>query len=686
MKLNQDDVFSLLKVKPSPQSLDFVYNKKQFQLHNLVTEQPHPRTWDLSFVLKEDVEKGLNRILSVDEDVSRKFKEIAKNSVLLEQASKAVERALRERRKIFIYGCGATGRLAKQMESALWRPFWRKVKKSLLWRKLKSCLSEHVEELLIGEMTGGDRALISALEGLEDLQLMGELQFKEQGVKKGDVVFCITEGGETCSVIGAMLAAAKQYGQFTPGKVKEARENLYFIYNNPDKVLKPFTRSQKVIENPAVSKINLTTGPQAIAGSTRMQAVTSETFIMGLILEEGIFRALKDLLTQEELDFLGFHHRETLREKLLSFEELRKKLIQSLEETGRFTLLESKVYREGKFSTYFAQKALLTVFVDCAERSPTFHLYPLDTAGEKERKCWFQVWTEGKDFRSAWENFLGRRFKGLEDKFYRPHFFNKIQDTYLRRAAVQSLSQAGNDQEKLYDFSFSPENIARRGPNQGDLGVLVCMDEEVDKLQHHQGEAYKFINLFKKKKAYLALILVGNRSSLEIKKVINKLPLDENIDVIININLKFTPDPLKLKRQILLKLLLNAHSTGVMARLGKVVGNTMTNVHPGNLKLIGRATHLIMSHVNNTLAQKEWIERYGKRPPLTYAQANALLFQAMEFVSKKKAQYSEVELSIIRAVEALRKKKYVSWEEALCIAQSMGLESYLGKYNPHLRP
>jgi N-acetylmuramic acid 6-phosphate (MurNAc-6-P) etherase len=40
-------------------------------------------------------------------------------------------------------------------------------------------------------------------------------------------------------------------------------------------------------------------------------------------------------------------------------------------------------------------------------------------------------------------------------------------------------------------------------------------------------------------------------------------------------------------------MLLNAHSTAVMAGLGRLVGNTMTNVSPSNLKLIGRATNLI---------------------------------------------------------------------------------------------
>jgi N-acetylmuramic acid 6-phosphate etherase len=50
-----------------------------------------------------------------------------------------------------------------------------------------------------------------------------------------------------------------------------------------------------------------------------------------------------------------------------------------------------------------------------------------------------------------------------------------------------------------------------------------------------------------------------------------------------------------------MKMILNAHSTTVMAKLGLVVSNTMTSVRPGNLKLIGRATYLIQTHVNDIL-------------------------------------------------------------------------------------
>ncbi|MFW6160586.1 MAG: hypothetical protein ACOC57_05540 [Acidobacteriota bacterium] len=681
------DVLSLLKITPLPQSKGYVKNKKQYQLHSLITEQRHPRTWNLTFTIKKNIKEGLNQILSVDEDISLKFNKIAgdeKMLGLIERASRAVTRAIREKKKIFIFGCGSTGRLAKQMESAIWRPFWKKIKKSPIRQKLAPFISEHIEELLIGEITGGDRAFISALEGFEDLEIMGELQLAERGIGRGDVVFCITEGGETSSVIGAVLGAVKLYGRLTQEKTAEAKNNIYFIFNNPEEVLMPLERSRRVLENPAVTKINLTTGPQAVTGSTRMQAATSETFILGLIIESGIQAFLESLLTKSELTGLGFHPSISLREKLISFPKLRKILSSKLDDLARFTYTEAKTYRSGGRTTYCAGKALPAVFVDCAERSPTFHLPPLDTVCTREPRSWVQVWTKAPDRNKAWNILLGRPFKGLDESFYRSHILNKVKDTYLKETAIKSLAKAGKDQAGLYDFSFSGKNISSRSPKKEDMGIIILQDEELKELRKKNSSFIRFARLFKKNEAALSLILLPDSASGHNEPPIDKATFDSKKDCLLLLPLEGGPDPLGFRKQVLLKMLLNTHSTGVMAILGKVVGNTMTSVNPSNLKLIGRATYLIKSHVNDVLGSSNWNQHYGRQKPLSYAQANAVLFDALEFTGQKKCLSSEVTLSIIRILEALRKKSYVSWEEALSIAEKEGLENYISRLNPGL--
>jgi len=672
-----------LGLKPSAQSVDYVENKKQFHLFSLLTEQRHPRTWNLSFAVQSDTAAGLRMLLSVDRDISARLAELRRSPSALEQAANALEEAIRSGRRIYVYGCGATGRLAKQMESAFWRPFWRKVRRHPCWSKLEPGLPGEIENLVIGEMTGGDRALVSSLEGFEDLPIIGRLQLEDHGVRAGDIVVCVTEGGETSSVIGTMLAVLDQYGGAEERRRAGARERLYFVYNNPDELLRPFARSAAIIDNPDVTRINLTTGPQAITGSTRMQATTIETFVLGALFEEAIARILRRRLTVREVQELGFAGDSGVAGRLASFDAVKGAVDEAVQPAAEFTALEADTYRQGRFATYFAARALITVFIDNTERSPTFRLFPLDKAGEDERRCWVQVWTPAADYREAWQSFLGRPFRGLRESFYRRPLESEVSDPYLRAAALRSLADAGDEQERAYDFSFAGHNVERRAPAAGDLAVAVAMDAEAAELARGQGGFGAFASLARGRGARLALVTVTGRSGPGADEAASMRARPP--DVRLHIALDCLDDPLTLRRQIALKMLLNAHSTAVMAALGRVVGNTMTSVSPSNLKLIGRATYLIMTHVNDTLGCPEWSERHGPAEPVTFAEANAVLFDAMDYVREHPAgQTAEVALSIVRILEAARRRAFVSWDEARAVVDAQGLAAYLLAHNPAL--
>ena len=359
--------------------------------------------------------------------------------------------------------------------------------------------------------------------------------------------------------------------------------------------------------------------------------------------------------------------------------------LENTESLKNLTVLESDTYGSGNKSTYFAGKGLLTVFTDCTERSPTFRLSPLDSLGEEEKKSWIQVWTEGKDPSTAWFNLLGRDFKGLDREIYKPVFTEEIQDSYLKASALESLRSAGNDQKYQYDFSLSPGNIDHHGPGENDLGVIVCIDNESDLLRNPDSDWNRFLALQKEQGARIAVFLIGEESPVALPEITERLSLSAQ-DIVISLPVPKTDDPLGLNRQTLLKILLNGHSTAVMARLGRVVGNTMTHVNPSNLKLIGRATYLILSHVNDIIRQEDWIQKYGEMSPLTYGESNTVLFDAIEFAAQITHEVSEVELSIIRILEALRTQSYVSWKDALSLAENPGLEDYLALHNPRLMP
>ncbi len=674
-----------LGIGASAESMDYVVNKSQFQLHTLPTEQRHPRTWSLSEKVQKDTEAGLRQIFAVDEDVAAKLDEWSARPQTIDQLVSEIESTLAERKRIYVYGCGATGRLAEQMESVFWRPFWRRIKSEpALWAKLKGRLDPSVEEELVGEITGGDRALISSLEGFEDLPLVGRLQLQDRGMKKGDLVVCVTEGGETSSVIGTVLGALDQWKAgpaFDPGA---SRRRLYFLYNNPDDKLRPFERSRRVIEEPGITKINLTTGPQAIAGSTRMQAATIETFVLGSALETAAERVLRKALPRKDLERLGFREETTAAARLRKFAGLLGEVKKCVPALARLTDLEAAAYAGGRFSTYFAAEGLMTVFIDSTERSPTFRLLPLDTVKEPQRKCWIQVWTDAPDGRSAWRALLGRPFRGLKSELYQRPFEDQIDDGFLREKALSSLGRAGDDQAALYDFSFADPNVRLRKPKKGDLGVMALLGDEPAALSNPNSSFRRFAQLALGNNANLGVIIIQAAPGLnwtrpETVGLFKPDPLKQSVALVAS-TVDTAGDPFGVRTHIVLKMLLNAHSTAVMAKLGKVVGNTMTNVSPSNLKLIGRATYLIQTHVNDALGNPEWVRTFGVHKPVAYGEANAVLFDAIAFLRNNPhdaGQAAEVPLSIIRILESLRQKRPLSNEEALLLFNKIGLAKFL---------
>ncbi|PNS07840.1 hypothetical protein [Solilutibacter silvestris] len=667
---NDGDVLHLLAITPSAQSLDYVANKRQFQLHTLLTEQRHPQTMDLSRRIASDTTAGLRELFAVDRDVTRTMDAVAADPARLRQlenASKAMQDALRHGHRVYFYGTGSTGRLAETLESSLWRPFWERAAKTPSWRKIDKALpgiGDHVR----GEITGGDRALIASLEGFEDLQLIGRLQLQDNGIRRDDVVFAVTEGGETSAVIGTAKAGAELNGG-RPGKT-------WFVYNNPDTVLLPFTRSREVIEASGITKVNLATGPQAITGSTRMQATTTSLYALGVVMEDAIHHLLAPVLSKTELRALGFDGRATIAARLREFSTLQHTVAATAPRLAAWTDRESATYASGHHTTYLAGHALMPVFVDVTERAPTFRLAPLDRVDAKERRSWIQVWAPVDDADSAWRLLLHRFFHGLDPALYAQPFATQIDDAWLKAAAARSLANAGAEQQTLYDLSFSPRNLQAVGPAQGDHGAMILLGAETP-----DTSSMRWLRTFTTNGASIDIIHVGDAPLLQ--RTVAALRAGSPRPALLDVVLPIRHDPLELDRIIALKMLLNAHSTAIMAKLGRVVGNTMTAVQPGNLKLIGRATFLIQSHVNTVLASGKWKQAHGATPPLTYAQANAVLFDVIEQRGKNPALASspEVELAIVRILEGLRLQRAFSLDEAAALLRSRRLDAYLGGYD-----
>jgi hypothetical protein len=128
---------------------------------------------------------------------------------------------------------------------------------------------------------------------------------------------------------------------------------------------------------------------------------------------------------------------------------------------------------------YYAQDAMISIFTDLTERSPTFGLSPIDTVETDVKKSWIAMFTNGSDQYHAWELFLGRRFKGLRSEIFLPEFEN-IQDPELKHKGIISLGKTGRGQEDLYDFSISTENLKNNPVKPGDLGFMAFLPHELD--------------------------------------------------------------------------------------------------------------------------------------------------------------------------------------------------------------
>src|SRR5882672_10774865 len=221
-------------------SEEFLAISNQFKLGALTTESSHPITAALSQTARQNIPAALDQLFDVDTDVVIKYREFTESSRARVIADTLLH-ALKNGGKLFFTGCGSTGRLSIQLVS-IWRDFWQ----SQRARGLKcSPKPEEFENRAFSVMASGDFALIKAVEGFEDFTEFGKKQIGDLGVSAKDVVFAITEGGETSFVIG------------TAWKGVEVGAKGYFVYNNPDDVLcEHAKRSGEVMEEARTEKIN----------------------------------------------------------------------------------------------------------------------------------------------------------------------------------------------------------------------------------------------------------------------------------------------------------------------------------------------------------------------------------------------------------------------------------------------
>lgn len=342
---------------------EFIAISNQFKLGNLPTETPHPKTLKLSDDAKNNLNRAINTIKGIDLEV---FIHLKNSLPALKNLQADIKITINQGGRIFLCGCGATGRLSLALET--------------IWREQHQNDSE-LKERIISFMAGGDVALIHSVEKFEDFPEFGERQLRELGFKEGDMLISCTEGGETPFVIGA-TEAAERLSSRPP----------YFLYCNPDNVLiKTAERSKKIIENAKITKINLTVGPMALTGSTRMQATTILMYAAGLCL--WFYNNNFSEVEKELNDMIKF-----VDQMDLSF-------LKSFIET------EAQLYKKGEYLFYETNGKLgISILTDTTERSPTFSLYPFENQNDNIKKpsLSYLLFPSSQNSQNAWHDLLGR--------------------------------------------------------------------------------------------------------------------------------------------------------------------------------------------------------------------------------------------------------------------------------------
>ena len=83
-----------------------------------------------------------------------------------------------------------------------------------------------------------------------------------------------------------------------------------------------------------------------------------------------------------------------------------------------------------------------------------------------------------------------------------------IEDPDLKRRALNSLKNAGPDQQNLYDFSFSEKNIQDHPIEEGDLGMLALLPHEINLLKDNNSQFIKYLNHITSSRANVVVLLL----------------------------------------------------------------------------------------------------------------------------------------------------------------------------------
>lgn len=565
-------------------SRNFIENEKQFHLGVIPTEQPNPKTRNLSATIMKDTQAGVKMILSADEDIA-KVASKAFETPEFKRFVDDIKTALDNRKQIVFSSVGASGRMAITIDAA-WRQYWTSLIQKLP-NRAQTLLD--IANLVSSFTTGGDRALVRSVENFEDYMSFGREQVREAGIGEGDILVGLAECGLSASINGSVLEA------------QERGCTTYYLYCNPKEILvKHLDRVRVVFENEEIIKISLFVGNMAVAGSTRMQVTSVELLAAGAAMELAAKRWLEENLNEDELEAIGLVAFD-LQTYADEFEKMNKALSTgaALEGLAKAVEYETETYTNNGLITYVTHDYLLDILTDTTERQPTFTLPPFKKFHDKDALVsWAYVKDPLYPNRVAWQHVFRRPIKGLDWT---------VED-YKRLGASQDIinnpPKIGSSEVEEYYIGNEddPSRYSRKPANLVVLDINGSATPEVMEYFHKNLPNY----------SGGVVIRIGN---------IPNTKLYENE---IHIPVEVPRTSTDIMTHLLIKVVFNLLSTATMAKMGRVWGNWMIQVLPTNKKLIDRSTRIIanLAGISYEKANEEFFKSYyGRKPEEEYRES-----------------------------------------------------------------
>lgn len=204
----------------------------------MTTEAPSDRYENLDLWPTDAVARAL-----ADDQALAAAAVAAQTAALARAADEAAERLARGAGRLVYVGAGTSGRVAAQDGVELAPTF------------------DWPEARLLALLAGGERAMLTSVEGAEDDTAAATLAIADAGLGPDDVAIGVAASGRTPYTVAA-LVAAQAAGALTIGLANNADTPLLAAVRHP---------------------ILLDTGPEVIAGSTRMKAGTAQKMALNIL-------------------------------------------------------------------------------------------------------------------------------------------------------------------------------------------------------------------------------------------------------------------------------------------------------------------------------------------------------------------------------------------------------------------